>query len=445
MNIARTIKMRSWIGIFSMLVLLFMISEGYGTSAPKSITPTYLFVNDVYVGPVGFTDLDGQVTKPTAAAVTDPTSIDPDLNTTLSEGKAMVTFTYGLNGIMWASTGTPIYSGQPVPELSSSALQDISRAMPKAGELQRRLIRRYVGSIHVTNITYQSIAFINQVTENLAEIAKDRMTTSLTEEPWKARGFNYGATNVSDKILVIYVTPEALYAHFNYHFGAYMIPGDTVVGSGKQYIESIGVSEATQHKTIPKTNTSVPESPSVKLSKPYSPKEIVSSISGTGTEKATLILAPIPEGLNTVVTKRSESGLPSLEEFRVEAMERLSEAKEIVAPFKLVLEPGAYFVWIKTSVPKNTKNGQSLLLMGRNDTCVMAPYRIRFPYVEDGRVIHLLDRSFEGRSPFPKDQAVAIVAFPRAAEAQMDVYKVYAVLLTAGAQTEVVGNLKYSP
>lgn len=440
------VKLRFWTGIFLTLGSLFTINECYSESLPKSSTPEYHFARDVYLNADGFTDSNGQPDTPTAISTVCHTKIDPNLSTTLPEGKTMVTFVFGLNGIMWCATGSPIYTAnEPSPKISTSALQDLSRALPKVEMPRQMLIKKYVGGTDVNNITYQNIAFINWVIESLAQITNNRITTSPTKEIWKVERFNYHASNINDRVLAVYVMPEEPYAHFNYHFGAYIMYGDIINGDGTQYIEGVGLSKIAAYKTIA-AEISLNKVENINnMDKPYSPKEIVPLTGGAGSGKGSLVISSIPTKLKVAVTKRSKSGMPTFKEFRSEAIKKLSEAEENITTLKLDLEPGDYFVWMKTSVSKHSEHSESqknLLLMVRDDTCVVAPYRIKFPYVEKGCVIYLLDASFNGRSPFPKDQAVALVVFPRDAKDQIDVYKVYAVSIIAGAQTAVEGYFK---
>jgi hypothetical protein len=156
----------------------------------------------------------------------------------------MVTFTNGLDGTMWQAsdnTHIPAYVREMDRQMMDIQPAKATKLMGVDVPTANVAYGEWKGNVN--NITYQNIAFLN---ENLANSIDTNDATvcaqQLAKTPQSVEPMAYNYTNLpGDKVAAIYLTSPDQSAHFSYSTGAYVMPGDLLIGSGQNYVKGLGV------------------------------------------------------------------------------------------------------------------------------------------------------------------------------------------------------------
>jgi len=233
----------------------FSISAGMSVPqipsfSTTNITPTYYFPTDMKVNAAGFTTDAGAFINPTAVAFVDPPKIvDPTTDKRFPQGVAMVTFTNGLDGTMWQAsdnTHIPAYVSDMDRQMMDIQPAKATRLMGVDIPTANVAYGEWKGNVN--NITYQNIAFLNENLVNSID-ANDATVCAqqLAKNPQNIEPMAYNYTNLpGDKVAAIYLTTPDQTAHFSYSTGAYVMPGDLLIGTGENYVKGLGVDVETR-------------------------------------------------------------------------------------------------------------------------------------------------------------------------------------------------------
>ncbi|MCF7916257.1 MAG: hypothetical protein K9L61_00575, partial [Candidatus Omnitrophica bacterium] len=236
----------------------YSVPAGYSTPQIPSytnnaITPTYYFSVDLNVNNAGFTNpSSGEFVNPAGMSFV-PSSVAKN-----PTGTMPVFFHNGLDGVGFKATDQKLISqidstyvqGLGLDKVVDTGETDTVWRQESDGsftEVDQRPVFQTSTGFRVNHLTYQNVAFINENLSNMTSNDPSRVSTDNSKrDPSVVVPGDYGAYNTSSGEVAMTINEPGQYISWNYQSGAYMKPGDTVRGSGNQYLAGIGTSGQNQ-------------------------------------------------------------------------------------------------------------------------------------------------------------------------------------------------------